>query len=315
LIVVDGWTGWNTDIKDCVSVKCNEFKGKGPIIEENTIDEAIDVDEYLSEEEGSEYSIEDQDDNGDAGASTSGIEVEGIPSKLGFYVVNNFDQNTMEIKLDNGSLLITMELIADMIGIINKGVDIWAENVVKDAVKTKNWLDQYGGIKNINQNHVKHVIRNLRIVDMNFKLNFIVLFTSMMYVDGTICKDFRVGRKRPPTTMWTKELLKERELAEIKAGGLGKGELEGPYVEEQDDLKTNLTFDVAKEMFPGNTIFDDLERCFIESLQYQKEENAEIGRARVHTEDATTASEGQEQSTEAGDRIGSGLDSPRQTEF
>ncbi|GJU95372.1 hypothetical protein Tco_1320128 [Tanacetum coccineum] len=218
--------------------RSGRFKGKGPVIEENTIDEAIDVDEYLSEEEGSEYSIEDQDDNGDAGASTSGtkklkdekygkitkkgnmdnttgietrnspraffnaisklspvqkscleqlgfgklihFKVEGIPSKLGFYVVNNFDQNTMEIKLDNGSLLITMELIADMIGIINKGVDIWAKNVVKDAVMTKNWLDQFGGIKNINQNHVKHVIRNSRIADMNFKLNFIVLFTSVM---------------------------------------------------------------------------------------------------------------------------------------
>ncbi|GJT52830.1 hypothetical protein Tco_0978987 [Tanacetum coccineum] len=52
--------------------RSGRFKGKWPVIEENTIDEAIDVDEYLSEEEGSEYSIEDQDDNGDAGASTSG---------------------------------------------------------------------------------------------------------------------------------------------------------------------------------------------------------------------------------------------------
>ncbi|GJS40666.1 retrovirus-related pol polyprotein from transposon TNT 1-94 [Tanacetum coccineum] len=113
-------------------------------------------------------------------------------------------------------------------------------------------------------------------------------------LDGTVCKAFRVGRKRPRTTMWTKELLKERELAEIKSRGLGKGELEGSYVEEQDDpMPENLegfiwklnnyvgcinkercrferTFDAAKEMFPGNTIFADLERRFIEALQYQK---------------------------------------------
>ncbi|GJT20600.1 ulp1 protease family, C-terminal catalytic domain-containing protein [Tanacetum coccineum] len=57
----------------------------------------------------------------------------------------------------------------------------------------------------------------------------------ILYVDGTLCKDFRVRRKRPPTIMWTKELLKEQELAEIKCGGLGKGELAGPYLEEQDD--------------------------------------------------------------------------------
>ncbi|GKD42897.1 hypothetical protein Tco_1267542, partial [Tanacetum coccineum] len=225
------------------------------------------------------------------------FKVEGIPSKLGFYVVNNFDETTMEIKLENASLLITMESIADMIGISNEGVDIFAEHVVKDAQMIKNWEDQFGGIKNINANHVKRMIRNSRVADMNFKLNFIVLFTSvmgcvktkgicdlsvlnhirmdtdlakvnwcsycwrclkkckdgwkntvtnsfflgpitlltMMYVDGTLCKDFRVGRKRPPTIMWTKELLKERELAEIKCGGLGKGELAGPYLEEQDD--------------------------------------------------------------------------------
>nr|GEW29660.1 reverse transcriptase domain-containing protein [Tanacetum cinerariifolium] len=35
--------------------------------------------------------------------------------------------------------------------------------------------------------------------------------------------------------MWTLELLKERELAEIKFGGLRKGELAGPYVEKEDD--------------------------------------------------------------------------------
>ncbi|GKA03837.1 hypothetical protein Tco_0676618 [Tanacetum coccineum] len=46
---------------------------------------------------------------------------------------------------------------------------------------------------------------------------------------------FKVGRKRPPTTFSTTELLKERELEEIKAGGLGKGELQGPYIEEEVD--------------------------------------------------------------------------------
>ncbi|GJZ18796.1 ulp1 protease family, C-terminal catalytic domain-containing protein [Tanacetum coccineum] len=216
--------------------RSGRFKGKGPVIEENTIDEAIDVDEYLSEEEGSEYSIEAHDDNRDDGASTSGIEVEGIPSKLGFYVVNNFDENTMEIKLENGSLLITMESIADMIGIINKGVEILVEDVILE-LEEKDHLQQCG------------------------------------------------------------QRVAERALAEIKSGGLGKGELEGPYVEEQDDpMPDNLeercgfkrTFDAAKEMFTGNTIFADLEK-----------------------QDETMASEGQEQSMEAGDHTGSGLDSPR----
>ncbi|GJW77435.1 hypothetical protein Tco_0139117 [Tanacetum coccineum] len=74
----------------------------------------------------------------------------------------------------------------------------------------------------------------------------LVMKSAMMYVDGTVCKDFRVGRKRPPTSIWTKELLKERELVEIKSEGLGKVELVGPYVEEQDDpMPGNLEKDVV----------------------------------------------------------------------
>ncbi|GJY78294.1 hypothetical protein Tco_0484095 [Tanacetum coccineum] len=145
---------------------------------------------------------------------------------------------------------------------------------VKDAQMIKNWEDQFVGIKNINANHVKHMIRNSRVADMNFKLNIIVLFTSVM---GCV------------KTKGTKELLKERELAEIMSEGLGKGELEGLYVEEQDDP------------MPEN----------FESLQYQQEENAEIGRTSVHTEDEIKAYEGQEQSMEASDSTGGGLDSPR----
>ncbi|GKC32114.1 hypothetical protein Tco_1039408 [Tanacetum coccineum] len=381
------------DLKRSGRLKC-----KGPVIEENSIDEAINVDADLSDEEGSEYSGKILAENTEAGASTSGnkkiedekdekikkkrkmdntmgfgkllhFKVEGIPSKLGFYVVDNFDDKTMEIKMENASLMITMESIADMIGIINKGVDIFAEDVVKDAQMIKNWEDQFVGIKNITANDVKRMIRNSRVADMNFKLNFIVLFTSvmgcvktngicdlsvlnhirmdtdlakvnwctyiwrclkkckdgwkntikqMMYVDGTVCKYFKVGRERPPTTMWTKELLKERELVEIKSGGLGKGELAGPYVEEQDDpMPDNLegfiwklnnyvvcinkercgferTFAAAKEMFPGNTMFAELEKRFIESLKYQQEESAEIGHASVHTEDETMANEVQD---------------------
>nr|GEU96820.1 hypothetical protein [Tanacetum cinerariifolium] len=47
------------------------FKCKGPVIEEKSIDEAIYVDEYLSDEEGSEYSGELQGYNTADGASTS----------------------------------------------------------------------------------------------------------------------------------------------------------------------------------------------------------------------------------------------------
>nr|GEY61984.1 hypothetical protein [Tanacetum cinerariifolium] len=224
------------------------------------------------------------------------FKVNSIPSKLGFYVVDNFDDKETEIRLKKESIKISMDSIVDMIGIINKCVDIKDVDIVKDEEMIKNWEDQFGTNK-VKPNDVKYMIRKSKVADMNFKLNFIVLFTSimggvktkgfcdlsvldhintstilsninwciyiwrclkkckngwirdktnsyflgsitlltMLYVDGTVCNDFKIGRKRPPTTMWTSELVKERELAEIKSGGLGKGEPAGPYVEEEDD--------------------------------------------------------------------------------
>ncbi|GJU63068.1 C2 calcium-dependent membrane-targeting protein [Tanacetum coccineum] len=253
------------------------------------------------------------------------IKVNSIPSKLGFYVVDNFDEKTMEITLENASIEITMDSIADMIGIINKGVDILDIDIAKDEEMIKNWEDQFG-TKKFTPNVVKHMISNSNVANMNFKLNFIVLFTSyiwrclkkcidgwkrtetnsfflgpvtllaMLYVDGTVCNDFRIGRKRPPTTIWTLELLKERELAEIKSGGLGKAELAGPYVEEDDPMPENLegfmrkmnnyiecikiertgfdkTLDAAKLLYPGNTLLADLEDRYIQSLSADMEDN------------------------------------------
>ncbi|GJW90027.1 hypothetical protein Tco_0167580, partial [Tanacetum coccineum] len=410
--------------------RSGRLKCKGPVIEENTIEDAINVEEYLSEDEnisqdeGIQNIIGTQVDNKDVGPSTSGsknvksekkgktakkrkiedtigndvdekrnrkikspvkknqgngsatymfqtrtspmaffnamsqlspiqksclqhlgfgkllnFKVNSIPSKLGFYVVDNFDDKKMEIQLEQTSIEINMELIADVIGIINKGVDIMDVDIVKDEEMLKNWEEQFG-TKKVTPNDMKHMIRKSRVADMNFKLNFIVLFTSLMegyiwrclkkckegwkrnetnsfflgpitllamlYVDGTVCKDFRIGRKRPPTTIWTSELLKERELAEIKTGGLGKAELAGPYVEEEDDpMPENLeserngfvmTLAAAKMLYPGNALLADLEDRYIQSLRYQCEDNERT--TGVHTDNQKKTSQSHEPSLE-----------------
>lgn len=58
---------------------------------------------------------------------------------------------------------------------------------------------------------------------------------QMAYVDATVCDGFNVPRVRPPIKFWTIELLRERELQEIANGGIGMGELHGPYIEEDID--------------------------------------------------------------------------------
>nr|GEZ85205.1 hypothetical protein [Tanacetum cinerariifolium] len=157
--------------------RSGRLKGKGLVVEENTIEDAIDVDEYVSEDEnvsqdeGNEHIIGTQVDNKDVGPSTS-------------------------------------------------GVDILDVDIVKDEEIIKIWKDQYGTNK-VKPNDVKYMIRKSKVAVMNFKLNFIVLFTSIMggvktkgYCDLSVLDHINI---------------------KIKSEGLGKGELAGPYVEGEDD--------------------------------------------------------------------------------
>ncbi|GJU02600.1 hypothetical protein Tco_1112938 [Tanacetum coccineum] len=57
----------------------------------------------------------------------------------------------------------------------------------------------------------------------------------MIYVDGVQCKSLQRVRKRPTTSAWSAEVLKEREEEEIASGGLGLGEKESPFMEEDEN--------------------------------------------------------------------------------
>ncbi|GJV93252.1 hypothetical protein Tco_1541065 [Tanacetum coccineum] len=65
------------------------------------------------------------------------FKVDGIPSKIGFYVVDNFNQDKMEIKLKERSIVITQQSIDKMLGLRNEGVDIMAEENAKDDEMVK----------------------------------------------------------------------------------------------------------------------------------------------------------------------------------
>ncbi|GKC58439.1 hypothetical protein Tco_1086037, partial [Tanacetum coccineum] len=153
----------------------------------------------------------------------------------------------------------------------NEGIDIMAEEGKRNEEMVSSWMKQYGNKKDVTPGDIKLRIRKSNSADMNFKLNFIVLFTSVMgqiktkrfcdlkildyispdtdmaninwceyvlrclksckeewtkgekncffrgpltfltmtYVDGIKCNYFNVVRKRPPTLVWTSELLRE----------------------------------------------------------------------------------------------------------
>ena len=108
------------------------------------------------------------------------FKMDGIPSRLGLYVVDKLDVKEMEIKLSTGSIRLTKDLIAEMLGIKNEGIDIEAVESKKDENMVESWNKQYEGVKDIKPADVKFMIRQSKKADLNFKLNFIVLFTSVM---------------------------------------------------------------------------------------------------------------------------------------
>nr|GFB81503.1 major facilitator superfamily domain, general substrate transporter [Tanacetum cinerariifolium] len=87
------------------------------------------------------------------------FKVDGIPSKLGLYVVDKFDDKKMEIKLAEGALKITKNLISEMLGIGNEGIDIMDEEGNRNEKMVSSWMMQYGNKKDITPGDIKLRIR------------------------------------------------------------------------------------------------------------------------------------------------------------
>ena len=108
------------------------------------------------------------------------FKVDGIPSRLGFYVIDNFDPVKMEIKLKDGALPVNSKVISEMLGLKDEGVDIMTNDVVGNEEMIQNWKNQYSMLeKDISPSVVKGKIRKSRLVDLNFKLNFVVLVANI----------------------------------------------------------------------------------------------------------------------------------------
>ena len=107
------------------------------------------------------------------------FKLDGIPNKLAFYVVDNFNPETMKIKIANDAIEVTKDLIGELLGIRNEGRDIMGDEIEKDKEMLDSWNEQFDK-KEILTGDVKAVIRKSKVADFNFKLNFIVLFANVM---------------------------------------------------------------------------------------------------------------------------------------
>ena len=65
------------------------------------------------------------------------------------------------------------------------------------------------------------------------QFNFINISLQLLYVDSIKWDVPRIIRQRPAIRSWSLDMLTVRMESEMEAGGLGLGELDEPYVNEE----------------------------------------------------------------------------------
>ncbi|KAI7739906.1 hypothetical protein M8C21_029308 [Ambrosia artemisiifolia] len=108
-----------------------------------------------------------------------GSNCSGIPSAIGYFVVDSFDPKSMELTLPNGSIQITVELIHHIYRIPHGGTPV-NSLVVNDSAKEcyHVWKSQF--VKDIRASDIAIKIQESDEADMIFVQNFIMLFLNSM---------------------------------------------------------------------------------------------------------------------------------------
>ncbi|CAH1454220.1 unnamed protein product [Lactuca virosa] len=206
------------------------------------------------------------------------IKVDGSASRIGYYAVNNFDPERMVLTVERGEIPITRQLIHDMLGLPLGNVNINSLNFTPAQDKTVDlWSAQFNSENDISPKGVQRAIKRLKDVGLLFKVNFLVLICntlgqskSMSTCDvsmlAKVSEDldlsdidwcsyvleclkntknawnpmsdtsYYVG---PIVLLTDVETIRSREEYEIRNGGLGTGELQEPYI-PQDDKAENV---------------------------------------------------------------------------
>ncbi|KAH6786408.1 hypothetical protein C2S52_005960 [Perilla frutescens var. hirtella] len=149
------------------------------------------------------------------------LRIEKVPTRIAYWVVDNFDARRSEINLQDGKRLhIEAADVHRVLGFLNsdrpivrkkRRKSIVAKDVAKEMLK-----HIHGG-----EGLVEHKI----MWEKNEKKNFSgpMLFLIAFYVDRVVLYSKTVVREFPTMKNWTHLLMKNRENAEIKSDGFGGG--------------------------------------------------------------------------------------------
>lgn len=104
-----------------------------------------------------------------------------IPTQLGYWVLQNFDSKKCQINTKNGPLKITKETIKNTLGIPDGDIKIKNLGATKTASTViKEWKSQFDGLKHVYLKELVNTMMDSEDAGRLFKLNFLVLFVSVM---------------------------------------------------------------------------------------------------------------------------------------
>ncbi|KAK9073359.1 hypothetical protein SSX86_007683 [Deinandra increscens subsp. villosa] len=110
--------------------------------------------------------------------------MDGVPSKIAYFVVDKFKPESMEIDLGNIKLLIDSEKIETLFGLKNEGDILEVTSKKKLGTVAKAWKSRYGKSYITRAEVVSKMREDADNPGIFFKIDFIALFSSVMAESG-----------------------------------------------------------------------------------------------------------------------------------
>ncbi|KAJ9547354.1 hypothetical protein OSB04_019897, partial [Centaurea solstitialis] len=157
--------------------------------------------------------------------------VDGVPVKMGFFVVDSFNTTKMQLETTSGNIPITVDSIHHLLKLLTGGLDLMNLKDLPSGVElVKEWKKQFGN-RIIRPMDVMRLILKTDNSGVRFKMNFLVLFVNLMaecnsmgscqlqflskidgdnmllYVTSTISKRVVVAESKSALSSWNIGLL------------------------------------------------------------------------------------------------------------
>ncbi|GKD51244.1 hypothetical protein Tco_1280220 [Tanacetum coccineum] len=191
---------------------------------------------------------------------------DGIPSKMGFYVVDNFIQHKMEIKLNERSTDFKSMSCMNRICLMCWSINLWP---------TLRWVLC---IDNFSQHNmeIKQRVKNANDEEMDSKTGFDQLEKGKTLLRSVV--KFLIRKSKGGGHEFQTNFLC---IVHIVMGGMGNGEISkgllmkkksDPMPEDEDERNGfERTFAAADVVFRGNTLIADVYQHYREALNYKDE--------------------------------------------